>query len=107
MSSSQPLPPYSYRLQLEPRQFMDALRDPKAFLAAGWPAGTPTVLEVRHDAGPTATVVVNRDQDSVFFEAWKDDSFSEPCYNLLDALQCAQDLLEPAADTTSPNASVR
>ena len=86
-------PPFSFTLNLSPDDVEPALADACAFLARPWQPGLTTIAVV-HASGRRANVCVNRDEDSVFFEAWLDDAFSEPCYTLQDALNCAQELLK-------------
>lgn len=86
-------PPFTFTLNISPDDLEQALTEAPTFLKRPWQPGLTTLVEV-HRAGRSANVCINRDEDSVFFEAWHDDAFSEPCYTLRDALHCAQELLK-------------
>lgn len=85
--------PFSFTLEVSQDDVRQALADGAAFLSRPGQPGLTTLVVVRHASGRQANVCVNRDEDSVFFEAWLDDAFSEPCYTLKDTLTCAQQLL--------------
>jgi hypothetical protein len=81
------------------KELRQAWRNSSEFLRREWASGLTTLIDFHHREG-TVAVMVNRHQESAFFEAWQGDAFSEPCYTLADALTCAHDFLTMTPTST-------